>query len=103
MAQSYQVVVNYNLVVAGSFSAASSAAAAVTVLTTNHNVRELLISNSLNQPMILTLDGASWIALPAGNGGAMDGIQVYVPNGSVIGAYYQSSAPGSGFLALSGI
>ena len=103
MSESYKVQVNYGLIAFGAFAAASAAASAVTVLTTNHIARELLISNSLDQPMILTLDGAPWIALPTGAGGAMDGVRVYIPTGVVIGAYYYSAAPASGFLSLSGI
>ncbi len=101
MSDSYQVTVNYNLVVAASIT--STAAAAFTILTTNHLVRELLISNSLNQPVVLTYNGAPWIALPTGASGAMDGIRIFIPTDTVIGAYYYSAAPTTGFISMSGI
>ena len=103
MATDYPIQVNFGLVYAASFSASIGEASAFPIITTNHIIRELLISNSLDQPMVLTLGGVSWIALPVGSGGAMDGIQVYIPAGVVLAAYPPGPAPTDGFLSLSGI
>ena len=103
MATDYPVQVNWGMVYAAAFSASIGEATAFPVLTTNHIVRELLISNSLDQVMVMTLDGRSWISLPVGAGGAMDGLRVYIPSGVVIAAYAPGSFPTSGFLSLSGI
>lgn len=103
MATDYPVQVNWGMVYAAAFSASIGEASAFPIITTNHIVRELLISNSLDQPMVLTFDGKSWISLPVGAGGAMDGIRIYIPAGITIAAYPPGSAPTSGFLSLSGI
>lgn len=99
----YNVIVNYGAVVAASLTAAVSAETRVNVWTANHLVRELLISNSLDAAMVLTYNGQDWIFLPAGTGGAMDGIQVTIPYNTVIGAYAFSGTPTAGVLAFSGI
>ncbi len=98
----YAVIVNTGLVQAASLTA-TTAGSATTILTTNHLTRELLIANSLNADYWLTLGGVAWIPLPAGAGGAMDGIRVFIPASTVIGAYAMSGSATSGFLGLTAI
>lgn len=94
----YAVIVNRGLINAASITSLSTPA---TVLTTNHLGRQLLISNTLDQDMTLTLDGAAWIDLPAQQGGGFNGFNVVIPAGKVIGVLPISATPTSGFLSLS--
>lgn len=101
----YNIIPQLGLVGYASFAAASAKASAVTIITTDHLAREMLIANSLNADMTLTLtlpNGTitDWIYLPASTGGGVDGIRVTIPAGSIVKGYYLDSAPSAGRIGL---
>jgi hypothetical protein len=98
MLTSYPVKVDYALI-----AAASVSGTVATVLTTNHIGRELLISNSLDADVILTLDGAEWILLPALQGGGLNTTYAYLPSGTVLGVKSRSGNPSTGVLGLTNV
>lgn len=98
MLTSYPIQVNYGLLVAGSITGTVA-----TVLTTNHIGRELLISCSLDADVIITLDGAEWILLPAGQGGGLNTTYAYLPSGTVLGVKSRSGNPTTGVLGLTNV
>lgn len=93
----YNIIVSYGLIIAASVTVGT----VQPVLTTNHMAREIIISNTLDKDSILTLNGASWIALPAGSGGGTTPFRVVIPAGTVLGVIPMSASPTAGtWLAL---
>ncbi len=96
MSGDYAIIVSYARLIAASLTVGTIQ----TVLTTNHLARELLISNTLNNENILTLNGANWIALPSTSGGGTTPYKVVIPAGTVLGVIPISASPTSGWIAL---
>ncbi len=92
------IIVNYGLVAYGSFTVGTT----FPVLTANHIIRELMISNTLNADMVLTLDGVAWLALPSSSGGGTTPYKTYIPQNTIIGAIPMVGSPTSGWLGLTG-
>lgn len=104
----YAVAPQMGSMTAASITAASvtatTAATALTVLTTTRQARKTIFSNTLNQPVQTTLGGVDWIYLPAVTSFTDDmGANFVFINPSVtVGVYSPSgaTAPASGLLAI---
>lgn len=98
MSGDYALIVNYGRLIAASLTVGTTQ----TVLTANHMIRELLISNTLDDEAVLTYNGLDWIALPEASGGGTTPYKVVIPAGTVIGVRPMSASPTAGWIALTG-